>query len=101
MKKFILLVFLFLTQLNFGQTTIKLENFDELRVFDQLNVTLISSDENKVIITGENQSNVEVVNKKGVLKIRMSVTKILSGADTKVTLYFKNIKRREITLICL
>jgi len=92
MKRIILLVFILVTHLNYGQTTIKLEDFNELRVFDQLNVTLIPSDENKVIITGENQSKVEVVNKKGVLKIRMSVTKLLSGADSKVTLYFKNIQ---------
>lgn len=92
MKKIILLSFVFLTQLNYSQTTIELENFDKLKVFDQLNVTLISSEENKVIITGKNQSKVEVVNKNGVLKIRMTITKILSGADTKVVLHFKNIQ---------
>lgn len=92
MKKIILLVFVLITQLNYGQTTINIGDFDELRVFDQLNVTLISSDENKVIITGENQNKVEVINKNGVLKIRMSITKMLSGDDTKVILYFKNIQ---------
>jgi len=92
MKKLILLVFVLITQLNFSQTTIKLDNFEELRVFDQLNVTLIASNENKVVIVGENQSRVEVINKKGVLKIRMSITKAFSGADIKITLYFKNIK---------
>ena len=92
MKKIILLVFVFLTQFNYSQTTIKLESFEELRVFDQLNVTLIPSDENKVVVTGKNESYFEAVNKNGVLKLRMSVTKMLSGADTKVTLYFKNIQ---------
>lgn len=90
MKRVLFLVLF--TQLNFSQTTINLEDFDEIKTFDQLNVTLIPSDENKVIIDGENQDKVEVVNKKGVLKIRMAITKILSGADTKVTLYFKNIQ---------
>ncbi|WP_396169413.1 head GIN domain-containing protein [Flavobacterium sp.] len=92
MKKVILLVFVMISQLNYGQTTIKLENFDELKVFDQLNVTLVQSDENKVVVTGKNESSFEAVNKNGVLKLRMTLTKILSGADTKVTLYFKNIK---------
>ncbi len=92
MKKIFLLVFVFLTQLNFGQTTIKLESFDELKVFDQLNVTLIPSNENKVVITGKNESYFEAINKNGVLKLRMSITKMLSGDDTKVTLYFKNIQ---------
>jgi len=92
MKKIILVTFAMFSQINFSQTTIKLENFDELKVFDQLNVTLVQSDENKVVVTGKNESSFEAVNKNGVLKLRMTLTKILSGADTKVTLYFKNIK---------
>lgn len=92
MKKIILIAFVMIAQLNFGQTTIKLDNFDELKVFDQLNVTLVQSTENKVVVTGENESSFEAVNKNRVLKIRMRLTKMLSGDDTKVTLYFKNIK---------
>ena len=92
MKKIILIAFVMISQLNFGQTTIKLDNFDELKVFDQLNVTLVQSDENKVEISGKNESSFEAVNKNGVLKLRMKLTKMLSGEDTKVTLYFKNIK---------
>lgn len=81
-----------ISQLNYSQTTIKLEDFDALKVFDQLNVTLIPSNENKVVVTGKNESSFEAVNKNGVLKLRMAITKILSGADTKVTLYFKDIQ---------
>ena len=92
MKKIILIAFVMISQLNFGQTTIKLDNFDELKVFDQLNVTLVQSDENKVVVSGKNESSFEAVNKNGVLKLRMKLTKMLSGEDTKVTLYFKNIK---------
>jgi hypothetical protein len=92
MKKIFLIAFVMISQLNFGQTTIKLDNFDELKVFDQLNVTLVQSDENKVVVSGKNESSFETVNKNGVLKLRMRLTKMLSGEDTKVTLYFKNIK---------
>ncbi|RTY96484.1 DUF2807 domain-containing protein [Flavobacterium franklandianum] len=92
MKKIILIAFVMISQLNFSQTTIKLDNFDELKVFDQLNVTLVPSTENKVIVSGKNESSFEAVNKNGILKLRMSVTKMLSGEDTKVTLYFKNIQ---------
>ena len=96
MKKIILIAFVMISQLNFSQTTIKLEDFDELKVFDQLNVTLIQSDENKVVVTGKNESSFEAVNKNGVLKLRMTLTKILSGDATKVTLYFKNLKSIDV-----
>jgi hypothetical protein len=92
MKKIILLGFVFLTQFTFAQTTIDLGDFDDVKVFDKLNVTLIESNENKVIITGTNQSDVEVVNKNGLLKIRMPLTKTMSGDVIKVTLYFKKIQ---------
>jgi hypothetical protein len=94
MKKIILMVLLLATQLNYGQTSIKLADFDELKVFDKLNVTLVSSTENKIVITGTNQSNVETVTKNGLLKIRIVLTKILEdNKDLKVTLYFKNLEK--------
>jgi hypothetical protein len=87
------MLFVFATQLNYSQTTIKLEDFDELKVFDLLKVTLVPSDENKIEITGTNQGNVETVNKNGLLKIRIYLTKILEdNKDLKVTLYFKKIE---------
>lgn len=93
MKRIILVVFVLLTQLNYGQTAINLGDFDELKVFDQLNITLIPSNENKIVITGTNQGNVETVNRNGLLKIRISLTKILEdNKDLKVTLYFKKIE---------
>jgi len=92
MKKIILIAFVMISQLNYSQTIIKLEDFNELKVFDQLNVTLVPSNENKIVVSGKNESSFEAVNKRGVLKLRMRLTKMLSGRDTKVTLYFKKIK---------
>ena len=92
MKKIILILFALVSQFNYGQTTIDLSDFDDVKVFDKLNVTLIASNENKAVITGTNQSEVEVVNKRGLLKIRMDVTKLMSGDGIKVTLYFKKIQ---------
>jgi hypothetical protein len=93
MKRIILVVFVLLTQLNYSQTTINLGDFDKIKVFDQLNLTLIPSTENKIEVTGTNQANVEIVNRNSLLKIRISLTKILEdNKDLKVNLYFKNIQ---------
>ena len=93
MKRIFLVVFILLTQLNYGQKTINLDDFDEIKVFDQLNVTLIPSDENKIVITGTNQGNVETVNRNGLLKIRIYLTEIFQdNKDIKVTLYFKRLQ---------
>jgi hypothetical protein len=93
MKRIFLVVFVLLAQLNYSQKTINLDDFDEIKVFDQLNVTLIPSDENKIVITGTNQRNVETVNRNGLLKIRIYLTEIFEdNKDIKVTLYFKELQ---------
>lgn len=92
MKKIIVVVFVMFSQFNFGQITTNLGDFDAIKVFDQLKVNLVPSTENKVIVSGKNESSFETVNKNGVLKLRMKLTKILSGEDIKVTLYFKNLQ---------
>ena len=92
MKRIILVGFVLLAQFSFGQITIKLEDFDDVKTFDKLKVSLIASNENKAVITGESQAKVEVVNKKGLLKIRMPLTKMMTGDEAKVTLYFKKIQ---------
>ena len=92
MKRIILIGFEFISQFTFSQTTIDLKDFDDVKVFDKLSVTLVASTENKAVITGTSQSKVEIVNKSGLLKIRMPLTKLMSGDEAKVTLYFKKIQ---------
>ena len=97
MKRIFLVVFVLLTQLNYGQKTIDLDDFDEIKIFDQLNVTLVPSDENKIVITGANQGNVETVNRNGLLKIRIYLTEIFQdNKDIKVTLYFKKLQSIDV-----
>lgn len=84
--------FVLISQFSFSQTTIELKDFDDVKVFDKLSITLVASTENKAVITGTSQSKVEVVNKNGLLKIRMPLTKLMTGDEAKVTIYFKKIQ---------
>ena len=43
MKRIILIGFVFISQFTFSQTTIDLKDFDDVKVFDKLNVTLVAS----------------------------------------------------------
>jgi len=65
--------------------------FTELKVYDLIEVELIKSNENKVIISGKNTSDVLVNNKNGKLKIKMNLEQIFDGSETKVTLYYTNV----------
>ena len=75
----------------FAQTEKKVGDFDKVTSFDKIDVMLIASTENKVVLNGSNSQEVELVNKNGELKIRMPFTKILQGDAISVTVYFKKI----------
>jgi hypothetical protein len=91
-KKLVIIAFVLLSQLTNAQVSRNLGDFDEVKVFDKINVKLISSSENKVVITGDRADEVETVNKNGELKIRMPFPQLLSGNNIVVKLYFKNIE---------
>ena len=91
MKKVLILVVFLVVQTTFAQVTKNLGDFNTVKVFDKLNVKLIASSENKAIITGDREEEVEFVNKNGELKIRMPFPKLLAGDAVSIKLYFKTI----------
>jgi hypothetical protein len=92
MKKLLIGVAILFVQMSFAQVTKEVGDFDEVKVFDKLHVKLVASSDNKVVIKGARESEVEVINKKGILKIRMTMSKLLSGDDLDITLYYKHIE---------
>jgi hypothetical protein len=91
MKKVLIVVLALFAQATFAQVTKNLGDFNEIGVFDKLNVELIPAAENKAIITGNRKNEVELVNNNGELKLRMPFPKLLSGDDISIRLYFISI----------
>ncbi|QCW99700.1 DUF2807 domain-containing protein [Aggregatimonas sangjinii] len=73
-----------------GNMTVELETFEEIKVFDQINVTLVKSDENKAVVSGDDAQEVSIDNDNGRLKIKMEADNFLDGNDTNVVLYYTN-----------
>ena len=86
---------LFFSALSFGQVEKNVGDFDKVTAFDQIDVLLVKSNENKVILDGKEANEVELANKNGELKIRMPVTKLLGGDHISVTVFFKDISAVE------
>jgi hypothetical protein len=91
MKKLVMAMFL-IAQVSVAQVTKNIGDFDEVKVFDRINLELIPSSENKIEITGKRSNDVEVVNKNGEVKIRMKLEKLLKGEDVTAKLYFSELK---------
>lgn len=93
MKSLITSFLVFLSFIASAQNSIEkdIEEFKELKVYDLIEVEMVKASENKVVITGENKEDVQVVNKNGTLKIRMNLEQIFDGKQTKVTLYYMHV----------
>ena len=93
--KNIIFSLLLISSITFAQTERFIGDFTKISAFDKIDVTLIPSTENKVILNGTNSEEVELVNKNGELKIRMSFAKMLSGETISATVYYTKLKAVE------
>ncbi|MGL4584539.1 MAG: head GIN domain-containing protein [Flavobacterium sp.] len=91
MRKTALFIALFLTTMSFAQTTKVIGDYTKVSVFDQIAVTLIPGEEGKIEIEGSKEEYVNVVNKNGILKVKMNFVNSFQGEDIKVKLYYKNL----------
>ncbi|WP_452599001.1 head GIN domain-containing protein [Pontimicrobium sp. MEBiC01747] len=88
----VLLLFITLTAFAQNPKEKKVGDFTTVKVFDLIHISLVKSNENKVIITGEDVDDVEIVNKNGTLKVRMRFDKIFNGSETFVAVHYTNLK---------
>ena len=94
MKNIIFSLFL-ISSITFAQTERFIGDFTKVTTFDKIDVNLIPSTENKVKLIGKNYNEVELVNKNGELKIRMPLTKMLSGETISATVYYTKLEAVE------
>lgn len=93
MKNYILVLAFVLGLTVNAQDTIKksIGEFSTVKVYDLINLKMIKSDENKVIIAGDNKEDVQVINNNGKLKIRMKLEESYDGNDIVVKLYYTSV----------
>ena len=95
MKKRILLAFTVLfTVFSFAQNLTKreLKDFHSIKVYDLIDVELIKSDTNMVEVSNSDFQNLQFLNKEGLLKIKMVLTKSFGGKNVKVKLHYKSLE---------
>jgi hypothetical protein len=91
MKKYLsFLIFVLFSSSGLAQqkTTKDLEKFTQLKVYDRIIVKLVKSDTNKIVIEGDDQDEVNISNKEGLLKIRMEFDNFMDGDEAIATLYY-------------
>jgi hypothetical protein len=86
------LLFLFALQFSFSQSELKraLGEFNELKVYDGITVVLKKSNKNFLVISGENSQNVVVINKSGIMKVKMELFKRFNAENTTINIEHKS-----------
>ncbi|MDT0605530.1 head GIN domain-containing protein [Croceitalea rosinachiae] len=81
------------TLTGFAQRTIDrvVGDFNKIKVFDLIEVNMIQSNENRIVIKGRNTDDIKWANKDGVLKLRMQLDKKFTGEDTFIEVYYTNV----------
>ncbi|CAM1341241.1 head GIN domain-containing protein [Tenacibaculum amylolyticum] len=89
MKKILLLFFLGTTML-FAQDniTMSLNDFETLKVYNGIDIELIQSDKQELIISGKKAEKVKVKLKNKTLKLTLRFPETMAEGDVKITLYF-------------
>ncbi|MFZ9031186.1 MAG: head GIN domain-containing protein [Robiginitalea sp.] len=94
MRTLFMSLFLFAGLALSAQGTIDREvgEFHEIKVYDLIEVNLIQSDVNRILIKGKNTGDINFVNKDGVLKLRMPLEKKFRGEDTFIEVYYTDLR---------
>ncbi len=95
MKNLVIIAIVLFSQITFSQVTKNVGDFDKVTGFDKINIKLVASNENKIELKGKYESEAELVNNNGELKIRLPLGKFLDGEDLLATVYFKKLEAIE------
>jgi hypothetical protein len=69
-------------------TTISLQEFTELKVYDRITITLIKADDNKLVVNAENKEDISITENDGILKVKMVTKKFLGGDTVSAKLHY-------------
>ncbi len=95
-KLMFILIFVVTTAQAQDIITKEVRDFNELKVFDKIQVTLVQGEENKVEVTGIKRREVDVVQNGSLLKIRMSLDNLWDNNNTKVVVYYTQINKIDV-----
>ena len=92
MNKIIIAFVLLVSTVGFSQEKIERElgSFDEIKVFNGLNVTLKNATYTSAVITGQKADEVLIKNVNGRLKLSMNFPETFNSKDAKVTIFYSD-----------
>ncbi|WP_275315137.1 head GIN domain-containing protein [Tenacibaculum bernardetii] len=93
MKKLVFICLFLMPIVASAQTTLtkQLGEFSTVKVYNGIDLELVKSDENKIIVTGEKTDKVSIKNKNNTLKIALNFPETTADGKVKITLYYASL----------
>ena len=94
MKHLLSALFLFVTITTYSQNPkeINVDDFTTVKIFDLIHISLVKSEVNKVIVSGQDADDVEIITKEGILKVRMKFERTFDGSKTFVAVHYNTLE---------
>jgi len=68
------------------------QDFTTVKVYDLIHISLVKSDQNKVVISGQDADDVEIISKNNILKVRMKFERTFDGTKTFVAVHYTTLE---------
>ena len=68
------------------------QDFTTVKVYDLIHISLVKSDQNKVVISGQDADDVEIISKNNILKVRIKFERTFDGTKTFVAVHYTTLE---------
>ena len=85
---FVISLFISISLFSQNPKEITVQDFTTVKVYDLIHISLVKSDQNKVVISGQDADDVEIISKNNILKVRMKFERTFDGTKTFVAVHY-------------
>jgi len=89
---FVISLFISISLFSQNPKEITVQDFTTVKVYDLIHISLVKSDQNKVVISGQDADDVEIISKNNILKVRMKFERTFDGTKTFVAVHYTTLE---------
>jgi len=89
---FVISLFISISLFSQNPKEITIQDFTTVKVYDLIHISLVKSDQNKVVISGQDADDVEIISKNNILKVRMKFERTFDGTKTFVAVHYTTLE---------
>ena len=89
---FVISLFISISLFSQNPKEMTVQDFTTVKVYDLIHISLVKSDQNKVVISGQDADDVEIISKNNILKVRMKFERTFDGTKTFVAVHYTTLE---------